>query len=231
MMYKDLIENVTELERNIGATEPIYFESVERLSDVRDDLRRLDTDRHLLGIIRPFLIRWGTMARVVGREGLDWKGFCQKLHDLEPEFASLRGKKFITLDFEDKAISSAIKTAYGELRLFPQLGGPTSVSKVLHLPNPEIFVMWDGNIRRVYNHKNRLVNEFSEGYLEFLKQAQREISEAFKDCQSKSGKGYDMIEKETRSKFRNKTLARIIDEYNYSVCTFSHSSNFVYQDK
>jgi hypothetical protein len=231
MMYEDLIGNVTELERSIGATEPIYFESVGKLSDVRDDLRRLDVDLHLLGIVGPFLIRWGTMARVVDREGLDWKGFCQKLDDLEPEFASLRGKRFIALDFDDEVISSAIKTTYGELGLFPRLGGPTSVSKVLHLLNPEIFVMWDGNIRRAYNRKNRLVNEFSEGYLEFLKQAQREIGEAFKDCQSKSGKEYDVIEKEIRDKFRNKTLARIVDEYNYSVCTFSHSSNFVYQDK
>jgi hypothetical protein len=106
---------------------------------------------------------------------LERKGFCERLHDLEPEFAKLRDKRFIVVDFDDEIVSGAIKTVYRGLRSFSQLGGPASISKVLHLLNPEIFVMWDSSIRQVYHHKNRLVNEFPAGYLEFLKQTRKEI--------------------------------------------------------
>jgi len=62
--------------------------------------------------------------------------------------------------------------------------------------------------------------EFPKGYLEFLKEAQNGIKEAFSDYKRESGKGFDKIEQEIRSKFKNKTLARIVDEYNYSTYTF-----------
>lgn len=219
------MENVSQLEEKIVNTEPIYFESIEKLADVRENLSKLDIDRHLLGVIRPFLIQWGTMARVVGQEGLNWVGYGQKLRDLEPEFAKLRGKRFLTADFNEEFVSNAIKTIYGELKRIPELGGPTVISKVLHLLNPEIFVMWDGNIRKAYRVKNRHLGEFAEGYLEFLEEAQREIKEAFSDYQKGSKKDFDEIEKEVRSKFKNKTLARIVDEYNYITYTLSLNMN------
>jgi hypothetical protein len=86
------------------------------------------------------------MAKVVGQEGLNWVGYGQKLRDLEPEFAKLRGKRILTADFNEEFVSNAVKIIYGELKRFPELGGPIVISKVLHLLNPEIFVVWDGNI-------------------------------------------------------------------------------------
>lgn len=220
MKYRDLIENVDRLEEKIGSTEPIYFESIEKLREVREDLTKLDIDRHLLGVVRSFLIRWGNMARVVGQGGLDWEGFGHTIRALEPEFAKLRDKRFLAVDFNEEIFSNVVKTIYKELRRFPKLGGPTAISKVLHLLNPEIFVMWDGSIRKVYHLRDRRVDEFPKGYLEFLKEAQNEIKEAFSDYKRESGKGFDKIEQEIRSKFKNKTLARIVDEYNYSTYTF-----------
>jgi hypothetical protein len=221
MMYRKLLENVGRLEARIGSTEPIYFASIERLGEVREDLTKLDADRHLLGVIKPFLIECGTMARVVGQQGLDWTGYGQSIRDMEPHFAKLREKRFITTDFNEEAVSNAVKTVHSGLKRFPKLGGPTVVSKVLHLLNPEIFVMWDGNIRRVYHAKNRHVNEFPEGHLEFVKEAQKELKEAVTDHQRETGNSLDQVEQEIGGRFKNKTLARIIDEYNYSTYTLT----------
>ncbi|MCW4046400.1 MAG: hypothetical protein NWE99_02405 [Candidatus Bathyarchaeota archaeon] len=223
MRYRVFIETVSLLEESIGSTEPIYFESIQKLEEVREDLRRLDIQMHLLGLIRPFLIQWGTMARVVGQEGLDWVGFGKAIQNLESDFARLRDKRFLAIDFSEEVVSNAVKKIYEELRRFPKLGGPTVISKVLHLLNPELFVMWDANIRKAYQIKNRQVNEFPEGYLEFLKETQSEVKEAFCDYQRESGKDFDEIEQEIRGKFKNKTLARIIDEYNYSTYSVSNT--------
>ncbi|TSA55597.1 hypothetical protein D4R42_05335 [bacterium] len=133
----------------------------------------------------------------------------------------LRDKPFLSIDFYDENISNAIEAIYKKLRQFPKLRGPTVISKVLHLLNPEIFVMWDANIRKVYHKKNRLVNDTDKGYLEFLKESQNEIKEAISDFQRESGKTIDEVEQEIRSKFDNKTLARIVDEYNYITYTLS----------
>lgn len=120
-----------------------------------------------------------------------------------------------TKDLEEEKVSNAIKTIYGKLKLFSFLGGPTTISKILHLLNPEIFVMWDEDIRKMYRKKNPLVRHTPEGYLEFMKETQKEIIEALKDSQKETGKGLDDIEKVVRSKYKNKTLTRIVDEYNY----------------
>jgi hypothetical protein len=88
---------------------------------------------------------------------------------------------------------------------------------MLHLLNPEIFVMWDDAIRKDYKKKNSGIRDSSEGYLEFLKEIQRELKETLEDRQRESGKGLDEVEQETCHKYKNKTLARIIDEYNWTV--------------
>jgi len=219
MKCDELIENVKHLEERITDTEQIYFKSIKKLREIQGDLSKLDVGEHLLGVIRPFLIEWGTMARVVGQKGLNWEGYGHKIQELEAEFAKLRGQRFLSIDFYNENISNTIKTIYNGLRKFPKLGGLTTISKVLHLLNPELFVMWDINIREVYQKKNRLVNDTASGYLEFLKENQNEIMECISDIQRETGKTTDEAEQEIRSKFNNKTLARIVDEYNYITYT------------
>lgn len=223
MKYNRLILNVSKLESNpdLKRTDPLYFESIEKLTDVAIDLTRFDTQTHLIGVIKPFLVKWGTMARVVNRDGLDWEGFGKTINQLEPEFAKVRDKKFLQMTLAKHDSAEPIFKIYRALKEFPQLGGATNISKVTHLLNPEIFVMWDGYIRSYYHKRNKLVNEFPEGYIEFLKELQKELKEAFADRQSKTGKNYDAIELELRAEFKNKTLARIVDEYNYQICTLS----------
>jgi hypothetical protein len=83
MKYKDLIEKVDKFEEEVELTECIYFGAIERLRDAQQDLGKLDDVRHVRRVIQPFLIQWGMMGRVVGREGLDWIELGETLRNLE----------------------------------------------------------------------------------------------------------------------------------------------------
>lgn len=71
----------------------------------------------------------------------------------------------------------------------------TGASKVMHLLNKNLFVMWDGYIRDEYE-----CGDTGEDYVDFLKQMQ----EKFKDIE------WNMP---------GKTLTKAIDEYNYVTIT------------
>jgi hypothetical protein len=169
-----------------------------------------------LGVVKPFLVSWGGLARVVGRKDLDWSLLGQALRSLEKEFAEIRNKGFLTIDFNDEKISYALKTIYGRLDPLRYFGSPTTISKVLHLLNPEIFVMWDRDIRKMYKTHNTRVRENPEGYLEFLKDVQKELLEALNERSRTSGKTLNEVEREIRDRYRWKTIAKIADEYNWA---------------
>jgi len=56
-----------------------------------------------------------------------------------------------------------------------------------------------------------------EGYLEFLKEVRKELEEALHEHQQETGRGLDDTEREIRNRYKNKTLARIVDEYNWII--------------
>jgi hypothetical protein len=215
MKYQDLVrraDNTKEPE----SVDLIYFDSISRLRSVQGDLRKLDVIKHLLGVIKPFLVKWGGLGRVVCRRGLDWSLLSQTLRTLEKPFAAIRGRKFLTIDFEDHKISDAIKTIYEKLDLLPYFGSPTTTSKILHLLNPEIFVMWDSAIRKMYKAKDAQVRETPEGYLQFLRDVQRDFLEALNDEARIKGMTLNQVEKETRDRYKGKKIAKIADEYNWT---------------
>lgn len=217
MKYKELLDKADRLEEEYELTECMYFGAIEKLKDAQKDLSKLDDVKHIQRVIKLFLIQWGNMNRVVGRKGLDWKKFGGTLRSLEKEFSEIRGKRFVTIDFNDPTIANAIRTIYSSLDPFPFLGSPTTISKILHLLNPEILVMWDNAIVEKHHRINQRVNYTSQGYLEFLKEMQKEIKQALDERKRETGKELDVIESEIRLRHKNKTLARIIDEYNWMV--------------
>lgn len=217
MHYEELVDNVNIFEEEYELTELFYLGAIERLREVQNDVSKIDDIRHIRRVIKLFLIGWGMMNRVVGRQGLNWKKFGETLRSMEREFELLRDKKFLTINFDDKVISDAVITIYDKLDTFPYLGSPTTLSKILHLLNPEIFVMWDNAIEREYHRKNRHINYTAFGYLEFLRTTQKEILDALNERKNETGQTLGNIEKELRSKYKNKTTTKIIDEYNWII--------------
>ena len=92
-------------------------------------------------------------------------------------------------------ISDIIKQIYTTLST-ASLIKYTGASKVMHLFNRNLFVMWDRAIIKKNGFKNK---PDAEDYFNFLKKMQNEI-------------------KDIKWDNPNKTLAKAIDEYNYVIC-------------
>jgi hypothetical protein len=123
----------------------------------------------------------------------DYKKLEGLVEELTPFFDKFTNKNFETINFDD--FKEDVKLIYSKLSAIKGIEY-TGASKVMHLANREVFVMWDDNIRkRGYGFKTAT----AEDYLNFLKKMQVE----FKGIKKCDGDAYD------------KSLAKCIDEYNY----------------
>ena len=97
----------------------------------------------------------------------------------------------LDIDFDDDIIKKAVKEIYNSSKV--KFIGPTAISKILHLFNLEVFVMWDEGIA---NLKIYEVAINADGYLEFLKKVKRELREAIKEgAERESCSEKEIIEK------------------------------------
>ena len=120
-----------------------------------------------------------------------------------------RKRDITTLSESDEA---NIKTLFDALMESLQIvsgkmkGGksPVAVAKALHLLAPNFFPLWDYRIARVYGCYYN--NNPTKKYIQFMK-LMKEFVENVKDYIDPS------------STYRNKTLLKLIDEYNYSRYT------------
>lgn len=134
------------------------------------------------------------------QNGLDFESFEEKINTVKKEISELKGTlKTIHLMENKDSIIRAYNTLASEKMI-----SHTGASKVLHLLNPDVFVMWDGYIRgrksrRYYNGLlfYKRFEESGEGYLEFLQ------------CMQSNYKEID-TGKEIKTK-----LPKLIDEFNY----------------
>lgn len=90
----------------------------------------------------------------------------------------------------------------------------TDASKILHTIVPDFFVMWDHNIRLGTlgdaEDKQGLVYAYR-----FLPLVQRELAEAIETCIKERALNRDEAIKYICEKCDGKTLAKLVDEYNY----------------
>jgi hypothetical protein len=119
----------------------------------------------------------------------DMNIFRKTISEINPIFERLSNKNFRDADFEDATLCEDIKKIYGKLR---GIVGQTGASKIMHLKNPNLFVMWDTGIRKKYKIRNKAS---PEDYISFLRKSKREFGSI--KCEN-----------------RERTFAKAIDEYN-----------------
>lgn len=217
MRYRELVESVRNFEDSFWFGEYVYFKAIEKLEDIRVDISRVDAKEHLEKIIKMFLTQWGRMGRTVDREDLNWGQLARQLRNSKETFQTLQNKSLLDINLKDEETANAIKNAYDAARV--RYIGPTAISKILHLLNPGLFVMWDDEIRRKYK-----VSGSVEGYLKFLRLMREEVEEALNEEATKRGcnktKIVEEICRELPSKklgqeYNRKTIAKLVDEYNW----------------
>ena len=116
-----------------------------------------------------------------------------------PIFDKLKDKRLETVNFDE--IKEDIEKLYKLLSVIKGVKY-TGASKIMHLKNPKLFIMWDGYIKKRYGLRKGTADD----HITFLKKMQ----EVFKDIKWKR---------------EDKTLAKAIDEYNYVAITLPELEN------
>jgi len=127
------------------------------------------------------------------------------IHDTFPAVASYRDRDIETFETSDEVV---IKNLFGQFLDALQIGNgkmkgrksPVAVSKALHLLGPGFFPLWDDRISRAYDC--HYAYQPAEKYVTFshkMKEIARQIG--------------------TYVPSGNKTLLKLIDEYNYAKFT------------
>lgn len=165
------------------------------VEDVRDELWgrcvRLLKDGYEIEAYILLLATWNFAYFRYSMKQFDLKKFELTLREINPIFGKFSNKKFETTDFDDSDIQEDIKTIYEKLR---EQAKQTGATKIMALRNPQLFIMWDTEIRKIY----RIYNTGSDDYLKFLKKMKNEFGHI-------------------KSTSKKLPLAKAIDEYNYVI--------------
>ena len=137
-----------------------------------------------------------------------------KLRDCKVHFDRLGNTDLTHCNFE--VGSSEITSVFSKLE---PLIHSTGTSKVLHMIKPKLLVMWDRDIREKMCHfENGLSNgDIARKYVDFLKEMHNQAIDILKSYVEthEDTSNYSEAEKIIEKTCNGKTLAKLMDEYNY----------------
>lgn len=184
-------------------------------------------EKDVFRYILVFLRLWGVRGKIENYEVA--KELADVINNVIPKLEKLRDKSLLTIDFDD--YEEDIKTIYTKINDVKKIGA-TATSKTLHLLNPNLFVMWDQNIRSEWNKclgkKNfkefeeniGYITETATGYVRFMRLMQKVGNEFLKRYMKERGiqdrnKAEEMLSKE----YCGKSIAKLLDEYCWLIAT------------
>jgi hypothetical protein len=162
------------------------------------------SEYEVFSILRPYLLQWGQMGRVLGNKGC--RRTSTKLKEIEDKFLNFQNLSLATIDIDLK--SDEIEKLYNEIlntQWTSEKGrlkrvGPTATAKVLHLIIPDLFMIWDRKIRVTYGF-----HDSGKEYMRFLINMQnwiKTLSPILEQMQNEYGK----------------SSTKIVDDYNWIKC-------------
>ncbi len=130
---------------------------------------------------------------------------------------SLSGETIARVNFSKaEGTIQKLYTSLREVRGF----GPTTTSKVMHVLNPELFVMWDNKILDEYNKLDRRITDSPAGYVQFLRLMQElalQVEADFRKYRA-GGNVEDFLSEKLRYEPK-KYFANFVDEFNWITYT------------
>ncbi len=154
------------------------------------DLNQESVEKDILG----FLNKWG-ICRIPNDSKIE---LSQALVNLKENIQYFKDKKlWENFDFKDKEQKALIKKIFSDLEKIPKISS-VAISKMMHMFNPDFFIMWDNAIQERYGFYGNV-----KGYTYFLQRIKKKIVEN------------NLIEDYNKSKLKDEiTLLKLIDEYN-----------------
>ena len=171
-------------------------------------------------IISDFLNRW--KCRIINTRGVastirtsihKLLGHLNALHDLRVE--SFQPDFVVNIEADQMTISEVIERCYGQIREIGYRFGPTATSKLLHILQPALFVMWDNPILDHYCKINSQVSDSGKGYCTYLLIMQDIAALISRVFQNPS----DYLNTQLQYS-PPKTMAKYLDEYNWITITY-----------
>lgn len=166
-------------------------------------------------ILSGFLNKWGCRLARQNHEVLAQR-IIEVTGQIKEDLQSLESAKLIDLDLGSN--ETAIMNCYQKMASIGNGFSHTAASKLLHMINPELFVMWDGPMRKDYK-KHYAITENAAGYFEYMKKMQeglQKVSQSFPA--SKEGCPAEFLAKKLGIT-SPKTLVKHLDEYNWITIT------------
>ena len=187
-------------------------------------LERPDSAYHIVAGAKTLLLVWNIVyirfLPAKTRQSLE-EDLMKAYETVNDEINLLRNRRLESAELDDPNVVDRIKAIFNCFQKFDSIGA-TGASKTLHIICPDLFVMWDTEIRKNYHklHDNRW-DTLDQCYIEFLKQAQK-IAKGL--LQQKSAeeiwKNHPIHSEEPQlvesfPQASVKTLPKMIDECNY----------------
>lgn len=166
------------------------FDKIEQRSDFWYRARNLLLVDYEVEAYVLILATWNFAGFRYILKNFDIKNFKATIKKLNPTFDKLSHQTLQTADLENSIIAKQIKRLYQELK---NIVKQTGASKIMALKNPDLFVIWDTKIRRMYKIDNKAD---PDTYIQFLKTMKALFSRI-------------------RWTDTKRPLAKAIDEYNY----------------
>ena len=156
-------------------------------------------------LVYRYLIRFLELYGVPARNttGVDLKNLAEAINRCNSSLKQFDNTDLLGLNLDERR--KDIINLFEEINNVNNVG-PTSISKILHLLRPEVFVMWDEKIAKLYD-----TSENAKGYFEFLKICKSELKELLEEFRRL---GIENPEDKLRKRYE-KPLTKLIDEYNW----------------
>lgn len=157
----DFVNIIGEYEYRNAVGSAAYYKAIELFE--AEVLKKEDITAEKIGrTVWGFLKNWG---KIPGKAP-DLQKLASTLFKIVNELKAntVVEDSLLTFDFSAREKVKTIRRSFQRLKKVKGIG-PTSTSKILHLTNPSLFVMWDDTIRHTLD-----LGEGAKDYLVFLRQ-------------------------------------------------------------
>ena len=149
----------------------------------------------------------------------DKKLFSDDFTAVFEDYSYLQGQNFYEVNLDEK-INKSIFNVFDAFAQCNNSGRyeSTDASKIAHVTNPDLFIMWDRRIRKglLENENSQYANNYVNNFLPLIK---LELFDLIKECK----KGNDLEALEIISMLQEicggYNITKLLDEYNYMTYT------------
>lgn len=144
--------------------------------------------------------------------------FKKIYEEIYPIIRELEHEKIEDLDLTDDRLKRKIRDVFDKVAKCPLIDRyeSTDASKILHTILPNLFVMWDVEIKEWMVQGRRMGATYA---FYFLPKVQEELKKAIKTCMDERNLSREEAIEYIHAQCDGKTLAKLADQYNYMKYT------------